>query len=63
MKTTHEKLILLDRFYSGEMTEKEKKEFLKTVDSDLFLQEEYQDTEEIFQNIGSEKTLLLRHQP
>jgi len=62
MKTTHEKLILLDRFYSGEMTEKEKTEFLKTVDSDVFLQEEYQDTEEIFQNIGSEKTLLLRHQ-
>jgi hypothetical protein len=30
--------------------------------SDAFLRKEYQDTEEIFQNIGSEKSLVLRHQ-
>lgn len=60
MKTHQERIFLLDRYFSGEMTEKEKKEFLNLINEDSLIEKEFNETKDLFENIGSAESLELK---
>ncbi len=60
MKTHQEKIFLVDRYFAGEMTDEEKQKFFYLIKKDKSLREEFLETWELYNNLGTVASLVLR---